>query len=170
MVISRSIPGEVTMKILGLFLLTAVLALGAVGQAKPKGVDVEYDKFKDETRVEMYVGRAWNGIRLAYEFEGSKLDSAVETFQFIYSYECRTRYCFHDYDEIIFLIDGERLIKTKPIYPTIGADTIVFELSRAELTRLAGAKQVEFKVASLERTINAKDLSKIQTLLDYSKP
>lgn len=163
-------------KLLPLVLL--ILTAQAFGQKPPKGISVEYDKFNDKTTVETeivaeWVSRSrakWLNINIGYSFAGSDLKASIDKFTFSLLANCGSTYCFHNYDEVIFLIDGERWKKTDPIYPGgIGTDYIVFEMTRAELERLAAAKVVEFKVASIERRIRSKDLPKIKTLLDYSK-
>jgi hypothetical protein len=155
-----------------------ILTLAAFGQqAKPpKGVDVDYDKFEDRTTVEVrFFLEKWSGggfredVHLWYEFPGDVLKvDQTEFFIAFFKNNCGSRYCFHDDDELILLIDNERLKITDNLNRG-GEDYVGFKISRSSLERIGSAAKVEFKVGFIPGEFRKQDLVRIKQFIEFAK-
>lgn len=152
-----------------ILVLVSVLSLHA--QKPPKGLEVKYDKFQDETLVitdYLYTGSRDQTVWFEYTFRGQTLKADAGEFVMVVADKCGSRYCFYDFDaEIVFLIDGERLKKSNPDHQ-LASDIILFDLTRSELAKIANAKTVEFQVGRREGAIRSEDLSILKSLLTFT--
>lgn len=152
-----------------IFLTSAIcfiLTLAASGQTKlPKGFEMDYDKFKDETEISFDDGLSPKFIGW-FQHSGQSLKKDIDEFNFTFmgSRQRCTGYCFKNDPGLIFLIDGER-VKTPEIENFLG-DTITFQIGRAMVAKIAAAKEVQFQVGPFEGTWKDKTLAKFKTLLD----
>jgi hypothetical protein len=158
-----------------------LFTLGLCGQPAyraPKGIESAYDKFRDQTRVSFETSpeiprysiytHGW-GLRMvvAFTFSGKEINRNADEFNISFMGSCPDRgYCFEDKTELIFLTDGLPLTLTHPnSSPDYVSDVITYELSRAELKRLADSKTVEFTLDRNAAKLTSKQIALIATLL-----
>jgi uncharacterized protein YuzB (UPF0349 family) len=152
-------------KLLPLFLL--IFAAASFGQTR--GLQVKYDKFKDETTaiyVRLNVAKDLSMIITA-DYPGEKLAKDQE--QFVLSFGCRS-VCFNTSisTNLITLVDGERITFSQPS-DRESMDLAMFYLTRAQLTKLANAKLVEFQVGRHEGVFLDPDHENIKKMLEATK-
>jgi hypothetical protein len=150
-------------KLLPLFLL--IFAAASFGQTR--GLQVKYDKFKDETTVSyvrLNVVKTDLSMIIAADYPGEKL--AKDHDEFSLSFGCRA-VCFSPSlsTKLIMLVDGERITLT-PLSSRPSIDLAIFMLSRVQLKKLADAKLVEFQVGSYEGVFLDPDHENIKKMLE----
>lgn len=153
-------------------LIILIFAVSAFGQKLPKDIVAEYNKFDDRTEVSYtayWIPASRNrtvSVMVTFTHDGKTLGTDISGFWFSVFGECRTSYCFDRDDELVFLLDGERLkVEAKPVI-RIADDSTGFEMTRAEFAKLAAAKAVEFKVGHFQVTLKPKEIANFKTMLD----
>jgi hypothetical protein len=143
-----------------------LLSLSVVAQdtKPPKGFVRNYDKFKDLTEVSFtdsgFLPPYYTGW---FRHEGQKLEADIDKFYITFrGYRC-TGFCFKS-PTLIFIIDGERL--AMPRLDNLLSDTATWTLDRDTLSRITGAKLVEYQVGGFEGNWKDKTIPKFKTLLD----
>lgn len=150
------------MKIL---LLICVLASGLMAQKLPKGFEVEYDKFRDETRTSFLDYPGSLTTELGFAHSGTAITSNIQSFH-LHIFASRNQcygYCFND-PELIFLIDGHRVrLESEAL-----DDSVTFFLERSVVEKMASAKHIEFQISRFRGEWKEKSIIKIKTLLDLA--
>jgi len=146
-----------------LFLITLLASLG-YGQAKPaKGIDVAYDKFKDETTVSFVDFPS----TFMFTHPGRTIDADAQEFFFRFGYSCPGYFCFRGDVGFRVIIDGGPPLQVAEDEHLVLADTMVFIINRENLAKLAAAtKQVEYQVGTYRGTWKDKIITKFKALLD----
>ena len=179
------------MKTLILILALAAVGLGQSFQTrletfdKPKDFKVEYDKFKDTTRVAMTKGKSWHtkkskagmdeiDVRAEFTAPGQSLEKNIDKFWLIFE-GGGSEWTFLNNRSLIFLLDGEQLDLGDGEHDgsvRLGGvdERVVFSVDRSEFEQIINAKNIEMQLGSFEGTINNRTLyrtlSKLKGLFD----
>lgn len=156
----------------------------AKGLRNSKKFSVEYDKFKDETRVavgpfsisdSLQNTRGFLSLRMTIRFyhAGRELKQPADDFALLFrSYSREWRFLKNH--DLFMLVDGERIAVGNSDYDgdverNGVSEFMLYSLSPDLIRRLAGAKQVEFKVGRVEIKLNEEHLQAIRDLYSLSK-
>jgi hypothetical protein len=135
-----------------------------------KRFTVKYDRFKDETRVS--VGPFYPDhkaeIEARFSFKGQQPAEPVQDAYFIIR-EYGRDFRFVDNRTLYGIIDGERIEfgegqRSSHVEPRTVSETLVFTVPMKVFRKLAGAKSAEFKVASVEFSLNGEHLEALRDL------
>lgn len=153
------------MKVRLIGLLILIFAVNGLAQKLPKGFEIKYDKFKDQSQVyffDDYTGIALVNLTAGFNHPGTDLTENQKDFYLYFSGLNCSGFCFHD-ASFILLIDGERV--SFPNDRSL-SDSVIFAIDRSMLERMAAAKVVEFQVGRFEGTWKEKTIKKFKTLVD----
>lgn len=154
-------------------LILTILAVLLVSQSdlKPK-----YDRFRDETTVStglQYVdmkspGRLETAAYFSYKGQAKASNGLIIGLAF---YSSSSHWRFVEHDDLIALIDGERLefgnpiVKTSRLGRRTGVDeSLSYKLTRSDLNKIASAQQVEMQIGTVEFKLTGKFLNKLKDL------
>ncbi len=153
-----------------------------------KNYKVEYDKFKEQTRVHFSNIRIEEGkksksgaggilLGVTFFFDGEILKTNVDDYFLIFQAVC-SNWCFLDNHDLRFIADdkklnlgeGEHSGKVGNIgllrYEVGTKEAIVYKINRNDLTVIADAKISEFQLGNYEAALTEKRKQMLKNMLD----
>lgn len=155
------------------------------GLRNSKKFSIEYDKFKDETRVavgpfsisdSLQNTRGFLSLRMIIRFfhAGRELKQPADDFALVFHSDSREWRFLKNHD-LYMLVDGERIAVGEADYDGDVERDGVSEFMRYSLSpdlirRLAAAKQVQLKIGRVEVELKDEHLQAFRDLYSLSKP
>lgn len=152
-----------------------------------KNYKVEYDKFKEKTRVYFSKTRIEEGkkskaraggvlLSVNFFFDGESLKSDVDEYFLFFEAVCR-EWCFLENNTLRFIADDKRINigdgehngkigNVGLLRYTLGVkESIVYKINRTDLTTIANAKMSEFQLGNYEAVLNDKHKRILKNML-----
>lgn len=136
---------------------------------KPYPIETEYDRFKDETSIRMFIGVGYGQLLFVTSYEGRNLTKKPQYFTFKYI-EPAQGFVAYELVDYYILADGNRLKKTfqqKFIEnKRVLADTIYY----SDAETIANARSVEFQIGNREFTLTNAQINAVGEFLNRLNP
>jgi hypothetical protein len=142
-----------------------------------KKFKVEYDRFKDETRVSVgwFIPDSRTvEIEAYYFFKGKQPTETVAEIYFVLrTYSRSGDWRFLNNRTLYGTVDGERLDfgegrRSSHIEPHILSESLRFSIPTEMFKRIASAKSAEFKIAAVEFALNGEHLAAFRDLISLA--